>query len=108
MDSKIIDTKKILSEIINNSNNTYFKDFLTTNTFELGLLKLDPGEKDVQDAHNMDEIYFIIEGQGWLSVDNMKHYIQPGSCVFIPAETPHHFHGNTSRLVVLYVFAIPG
>ena len=75
-----------------------------TNSFDAGLLRLNPGEKDTQGSHLADEIYFVIEGEGHIQIQDKSHRIKQGSCIFIPSKTKHHFHGNKDRLVVLYVF----
>ncbi|MEJ7642927.1 MAG: cupin domain-containing protein [Candidatus Nitrosocosmicus sp.] len=103
MDS-IIDTDSILSKLEKKGENTYFLDFLHTNSFDAGLLRLNPGETDTQGSHSADEIYFVIEGEGYIEIRDKSHRIKKGSCVFIPSKTKHHFHGNSDRLVVLYIF----
>src|SRR4028119_2164906 len=103
MDS-IFDTDSVLSELDKTGVNTYFLDFLHTNSFEAGLLRLNPGERDTQGPHSADEIYFVIEGEGYIQIQDKSHRIKKGSCVFIPSKTKHHFHGNNDRLVVLYIF----
>lgn len=32
--------------------------------------------------------------------------VQKGSCIFVPSNTKHYFHGNNKELVVLYVFNV--
>ena len=103
MDS-IIDTNSILSKLDKKSENAYFLDFLHNNSFDAGLLRLNPGERDTQVSHSADEIYFVIEGEGYIQIRDKSHQIKKGSCIFIPSKTKHHFHGNSVRLVVLYIF----
>ena len=103
MDS-IFDTDLVLSKLDGTGVNTYFLDFLHTNSFEAGLLRLNPGERDTQGPHSADEIYFVIEGEGYIQIQDKSHRIKKGSCIFIPSKTKHHFHGNSDRLVVLYIF----
>ena len=100
----IIDTNSVLSKLDKKVENTYFLDFLHTNSFDAGLLGLNPGERDTQGPHSTDEIYFVIEGEGYIQIQDKSHWIKKGSCVFIPSKTKHHFHGNSDRLVVLYIF----
>ncbi len=49
MDS-IFDTDLVLSKLDKTGVNTYFLDFLHTNSFDAGLLRLNPGERDTQRA----------------------------------------------------------
>jgi mannose-6-phosphate isomerase-like protein (cupin superfamily) len=103
MDS-VFDTDSILSKLNQARADTYFLGFLQTNSFEAGLLRLNPEEKDTQGPHSADEIYYIIKGDGYIKIQDKSHAIRKGSCVFVPSKTKHHFHGNREQLVVLYVF----
>ena len=104
MDS-IFDTDSVLSELDKTGVNTYFLDFLHTNSFDAGLLRLNPGERDTQGPHSADEIYFVIEGEGYIYIQDKRHRIKKGSCVFIPLTTKHHFHGNSDGFVILYILS---
>ncbi len=101
---KIFDTEQIISKLDNSASCSYFVNFLETNTFEAGILKLDPNEEDTQGPHPVDELYFVIEGNGYIQIDKKNHQIKKGSCIFVPAKTSHNFFGNNGRLVVLYIF----
>lgn len=83
----------------------YWADFLKVRHLEAGVLRLQPGQEDTQTPHDSDELYFVIEGTGFIEVGKEKLPVKKGSAVFVPAEVPHHFYGNRDTLVVLYVFA---
>lgn len=102
---EIFDTKKILLEL-NKKGSNYFTDFLHNGSFESGILKLSPGQKDIQGPHSADELYFVIEGNGFIKILQKDYKIEKGSCIFVPSNTNHHFHGNEGNLVVLYVFNV--
>ena len=102
---EIFDTKKILLELDKKDSN-YFLDFLHNDSFEAGILKLSPGQKDIQGPHSADEIYFVIEGNGFIKILQQDYKIEKGSCIFVPSNTKHRFHGNENDLVVLYVFNV--
>jgi mannose-6-phosphate isomerase-like protein (cupin superfamily) len=104
----IIDTVKILSELDSSSKDptNYFIDFLHNDSFEAGILRLLPGQKDIQGPHSADELYFVIEGNGFIRILQTDHAIKKGSCISVPSNTKHHFHGNEGELVVLYVFNV--
>ena len=101
----IFDLDSILFELDKKGNSTYFLDFLHNSSFEVGVLRLNPGQKDTQGAHSQDELYFVIEGKGYINLVEKNHEIKKGSCIFVPSDTKHYFHGNKERLVVLYVFS---
>ncbi|WP_148686350.1 cupin domain-containing protein [Candidatus Nitrosocosmicus hydrocola] len=103
---EIFDIKKILTELDKKNDSNYFIDFLHNDSFEAGLLKLSPGQKDIQGPHSVDEIYFVIEGNGFIKILQTDYKIEKGSCIFVPSNTKHYFHGNENELVVLYVFNV--
>jgi len=72
----------------------------------VGVLRLNPGQKDIQGRHSEDELYFVAEGKGYINISEKDHEIRKGSCIFVPSKTKHYFHGNEERLVVLYVFNV--
>ena len=83
----------------------YFSDFLRIRNLEAGILRLRPGEEDTQAPHDADELYFVVQGNGYLKVGNERKAVKSGSIVFVPAMMPHHFCDNTDLLVVIYMFA---
>lgn len=83
----------------------YFLDFLKVRDLEAGIIVLHPGEKDTQEPHSADELYFVIEGSGFIELGKSRRPVKKGSIVFVPAEMQHRFYGNKEDLAVLYVFA---
>ena len=83
----------------------YFLDFLKVRDLEAGIIVLHPGGEDTQEPHSADELYYVIEGSGFLELGKGKRPIKQGSIVFVPAGMHHKFYGNKEDLVVLYMFA---
>lgn len=83
----------------------YFLDFLKIRDLEAGIIVLHPGEKDTQEPHSADELYYIIQGSGMMELGKTKKSVSQGSIVFVPAGMRHKFYGNSEDLVVLYMFA---
>ena len=100
------DLDSILLNLDKKGNSAYFLDFLHNNSFEVGVLRLNPGQKDTQGPHSEDELYIVMEGKGYINMAEKNHEIKEGSCIFVPSKTKHYFHGNNERLVVLYVFNV--
>ena len=103
---KIFDLDSILLTLEKKGNSSYFLDFIHNGSFEVGVLRLNPGQKDTQGPHSEDELYFVLEGNGYINILENNLKIRKGSCIFVPLKTKHYFHGNTERLVVLYVFNV--
>ena len=86
-------------------NGAYFLDFLKVRNLEAGIIVLHPDEKDTQEPHSADELYYIIEGSGFIELGKSKQPVKEGTIIFVPANMHHHFYGNKEDLVILYVFA---
>lgn len=102
----IVDVNTVLLDLNKLDIDSYFLDIMHTNSFDVGILRLNPDQKDTQGSHSEDEdeLYFVIEGEGSINIQGKDHGIRKGSCVFIPSKTKHYFHGNKDRLIVLYIF----
>jgi mannose-6-phosphate isomerase-like protein (cupin superfamily) len=83
----------------------YFLDFLKIRDLEAGIIVLRPGEKDTQDPHSADELYYVIQGSAMMELGRTSKSVGAGSIVFVPAGMKHRFYGNREDLVVLYMFA---
>ena len=93
---------KILSTI---ERDEYFVDLLNKKSLDAGIIRLREDQKDTQTTHSLDELYYVIEGKGYILVNQKNHKISKGTTIFVPAYTEHNFHGNHGDLIVLYVFA---
>ena len=54
--------------------NSYFHTFLDNESLASGILSLNPGEEDTQLPHDSDEIYYILEGNGYLKINKKKFF----------------------------------
>ena len=84
--------------------NAYFHTFINKKSLAAGVIFLNPGENDTQDPHDSDEIYYILEGNGFLEINDKSYRIKGGEIYFVAKGVPHHFYGNTKNLSVLYFF----
>jgi len=100
--SDIYDTKEILKKL--DSSGNWFYGFLSKNSMDAGILRLMPGEKEPQAPHTNDELYYVINGNGFIRIENEDISIKPGNIIFVPAGKKHHFHDNKDELQIMYVF----
>jgi len=84
--------------------NSYFHTFLNKESLAVGVLFLRPGEKDTQEPHESDEIYYILNGNGFLHINKKSYPVKKDQIYFVARNIPHHFYGNTKNLSVLYFF----
>ena len=90
-----------------NSGNSYFNTFLNKDTLAAGVLILKPGEEDTQEPHDSDEMYYILEGDGFLKIKNKNYVVKKGKAFFVPRNVEHFFFGNKKKLKVIYFFGGP-
>ena len=96
------DTNQYLKKLKNNK--SYFKTFINKESLATGVLFLKPDQKDTQEPHESDEIYYILSGNGFLQIGKKSYRIKEGQIYFVAKDIPHHFYGNTKNLSVLYFF----
>jgi len=84
--------------------NSYFHTFINRESLVTGVLVLQPGEEDTQVPHVSDEVYYIIEGNGFLKIKNKDYPVSKNKLFFVAKDAEHFFHGNTIELKVLYFF----
>lgn len=101
---QVVNLKSAISKLDKLSPPNYFIEFMQNGSFEVGVLKLSQGQKDIQDTHQTDEFYFVVSGRGKIRISKSDYNINSGSCIFVPANTKHFFHSNDVELIVLYIF----
>ena len=87
-----------------NKGTSYFDTFLNKNSLSAGILILKPDEEDTQLPHDSDEMYYVLEGDGFWKIKNKKYKLKKGKAFFVPKNTEHYFFGNKKKLSVLYFF----
>jgi mannose-6-phosphate isomerase-like protein (cupin superfamily) len=100
MNSKLFELNKLFSELEDQGG--YFIGFISTRGIQSGIIRLHRGENDTQEPHSVDEVYYVIEGNGFIKLNGKDHEIRQGTSIFVPAKADHRFHGNKEDLVVFY------
>ena len=96
------DINQYLKKLKNNK--SYFETFINKESLATGVLFLKPDQKDTQEPHESDEIYYILSGNGFLQIGKKSYRIKEGQIYFVAKDISHHFYGNTKNLSVLYFF----
>ncbi|HEX8845954.1 MAG TPA: cupin domain-containing protein [Pyrinomonadaceae bacterium] len=81
-----------------------------TTVFEHGSLAAEifaPRGVDTQQPHTRDEIYIVIEGSGEFLNADVRHKIEPGDFLFVPAGVAHRFENFTDDLLLWVIFYGP-
>src|SRR6266567_3448961 len=82
-----------------------YVDFLNAGTLSLGLAIWPAGSEDTQQPHTEDEVYYVIEGRGTITVAGDRRPVGPGSIVFVAIGVEHRFHDIEEDLKVLVFWA---
>lgn len=98
----IFKLEDILTNLAKDDN---FVDFLNTKSLEAGIMRLRGCQKDTQTTHQLDELYYVINGEGYIRIEGNSQPINRGTLVFISAGIEHSFYGNKADLVILYIFS---
>ena len=103
MKEKVIDIRKLNSKM--DRDNSEFLTFFDLEHLQVGILRLRPGEIDTQEPHSTDEVYMVLEGDGFIEIGNKSYDLNKDLFIYVPAQVKHRFHGNKQEIVVLYFFS---
>lgn len=81
------------------SSRTCNAEYLTTT-----LAVLQPGGEQRLHSHRPEQVYFIVEGSGLMSVGGETQRVTAGDCVFIPSGQPHGLK-NDGEVILRYFSA---
>lgn len=99
------DTSAYINELQKSEN--YFHTFINRESLAAGVLSLEPGEEDTQTPHESDEVYYVIQGDGFLKINKKDYAVSEGKVFFVAKDIEHYFFGNSKKLIVLYFFGGP-
>jgi mannose-6-phosphate isomerase-like protein (cupin superfamily) len=86
--------------------NEWFRKVLFTGAHsQLVVMCLEPGEEIGTEVHEVDQLIFIVEGEGKLVIDGRGEKIEEGMVACIPARTPHNVV-NTNHEDPLQLFTV--
>jgi mannose-6-phosphate isomerase-like protein (cupin superfamily) len=68
------------------------------------LVQIQPGGKQRIHSHGPEQVYYILNGRGRMTVAGETREVQAGDCVFIPSGMPHGLE-NLTGVVLEYLSA---
>ena len=92
---------------LKNSDAPYL-EFLRVPSLSCGIYKLPAGSKDLQNPHDEDEVYFVIEGRARLRVGAEERNVGRGSILYVSATSEHSFIEIEEDTTLLVFFASGG
>jgi len=81
-----------------------YLEFIKAPDLSVGLYVLPAGGVDRQSPHTEDEVYYVVSGEGRVSVGEDERPVRSGSIVFVAAHVEHRFHHITEDLTLFVAF----
>ena len=99
-----------LAELIEKQKNsgTPYLEFLRVPSLSSGIYTLPAGSKDLQNPHDEDEVYFVIEGRARVRVGDEEREVGRGSILYMSATSEHSFIEIEEDITLLVFFASGG
>jgi mannose-6-phosphate isomerase-like protein (cupin superfamily) len=83
---------------------SYFINIFNDKDVDLGVLRLRKGETDTQLPHSVNEVYFVVEGNGFIEIEGELKPVKKADFIFVSANLHHRFVVDNQDLVVIYFF----
>jgi mannose-6-phosphate isomerase-like protein (cupin superfamily) len=68
---------------------------------------LAPGKTIESHADPMEEIYFVVRGEGEMTVGDETRHVVPGDAIWLPAKVPHALANSGKEDLFILVVASP-
>jgi mannose-6-phosphate isomerase-like protein (cupin superfamily) len=98
----VLDIKKAAKD------NDYFRRVLFTGTkSQLVLMSLRPGEEIGAEVHKVDQILYVVDGEGKVVLDGVDKEFDKGEIVFVPAGVHHNVINTDDEPMKLFTVYAP-
>lgn len=84
-----------------------FQEVLRTPSLSCAIYHLPAGSREMQSAHEEDELYLVLEGRGRLRVGDTEHKVEKGTLMYVQAACDHAFFDIEEDLTALAFFGAP-
>ena len=101
-EDNFISLDKVIADL--DRSESYFLNIFSNRGVELGILRLRKGETDTQLPHPINEVYFVVEGNGFIEIEGRLNSIKRADFIFVSANVEHRFIVDKQDLVVIYFF----
>ena len=81
-------------------------DRTPSDSLTLGIAAMQPGDVLREHRHEQPELYFVVSGEGQVTVDGEARHVRAGTAIFLPGNSRHGIANTGSvELRYIYVFA---
>ena len=80
------------------------KNTTGSNNLSITLVEMQPGGFQHIHSHEPEQIYYILDGKGKMTIDNEEQEVNTGDCIFIPSFSKHGLI-NTGNTILKYISA---
>jgi len=88
--------------------NDFFRKVLVTGTkSQLVLMSLRPGEEIGAEVHKVDQILYVVDGEGKVVLDGIDKEFEKGEIVFVPAGVQHNVINTDDEPMKLFTIYAP-
>jgi mannose-6-phosphate isomerase-like protein (cupin superfamily) len=71
------------------------------------LVQIEPGGDQPIHSHAPEQVYFVLEGSGMMTVGAETQEVGPGDCIFVPSATPHGIRNQGQQVLRYFSAAAP-
>lgn len=75
-----------------------------SNNLSVTLVEMEPGGFQHLHSHKPEQMYYILKGEGEMTVDNETKEVGKGDCIFFPSNSMHGLK-NTGKSKLIYLSA---
>ena len=101
-EDNLINLDKVIEDLDGSGN--YFLNLFNNKGVDLGILRLRKGELDTQLPHPVNEVYFVVDGNGFIEIEGELKPVKKYDFIFVAANVRHKFIADNQDLVVIYFF----
>ena len=101
-EDNFIGLDKVIADL--DGTGSYFLNVFDNKGVDLGILRLRKGETDTQLPHAVNEVYFVVEGSGFIEMEGRLKPVKRADFIFVSANIQHRFIVDNQDLVVIYFF----
>jgi mannose-6-phosphate isomerase-like protein (cupin superfamily) len=88
-------------------NDNYRKVLFTASKSQLVLMSLEPGGEIGIEVHDGDQIIYVVDGAGFVLLDDTEHDVEKGSIAFVPAGVHHNVVNTEAKPMKLFTIYAP-